>query len=317
MFWAISAGRKSMVDLEYLENIRLVSNPLGQRIVATLLLTANYRLFAEVDVRLENEERIPRGETVIFAMNHTDRYNYWPFQWKMWREKRFPFTTVWVKGKYYRNAMLGRFFDWCNLIPVPSMGYLVEEFYRKNFKKKIDKKEYRLIKDLIDGKNQIGEVMKKLTPEAAHLLKDNFLEFVRNYHEQLMRRVAELSRKALFERNLNMIIFPEGTRSLKLGEGKTGLAQLALHTEKKIVPVGCSNSDRVYSGHLPFARSGRIIYRIGEPLSVDHQLKEFRISEGFTLFSKESQEKFKKQFEGVTRIVMDSINEMLDERHRR
>jgi len=187
-----------MVDLEYLENIRLVSNPLGQRIIASLLLTTNYRLFADVDVRLENEDRIPRGETVIFAMNHTDRYNYWPFQWKMWSEKRFPFTTVWVKGKYYRNAMLGKFFDWCNLIPVPSRGYLVEEFYSRNFKKRIDKNEYRLIKDVIDGKNQIGEVMKKLTPEAAHLLKDNFLEFVRNYHEQLMSRVAELSRKALF-----------------------------------------------------------------------------------------------------------------------
>jgi len=306
-----------MVDLEYLENISLVSRPIGQRIVGAFLLTANYRVFADVDVRIENGESIPRNETVIFAMNHTDRYNYWPFQWKLWREKCFPFTTVWVKGKYYRNAMLGKFFDWCNLIPVPSMGYLVEEFYRKNFRKKIDKNEYRLIKDLIDGKNQIGEVLRKLTPEAANLLKDNFLDFIKHYHEQLMSRVAELSRKALLEKNLNMIIFPEGTRSLKLGEGKTGLAQLALHTEKKIVPVGCSNSDRVYSGHLPFARSGRITYRVGEPLSVDSQLKEFRIREGFTLFSKASQEKFKKQFEGVTRIVMDSINELLDERHRR
>ncbi len=306
-----------MVDLEYLEKIRLVSRPLGQRIVARLLLTTNYRVFADVDVRVEDMERIPRNETVIFAMNHTDRYNYWPFQWKLWREKSFPFTTVWVKGKYYRNAVLGKFFDWCNLIPVPSMGYLVEEFYRKHFSKKIDKNEYRIIKDLIDGKRHLGEALKKLTPETAVMLKDHFVESIRSYHEALMSRVAELSRKALFEENLNLIIFPEGTRSLTLGEGKTGLAQLALHTGKKIVPVGCNNSDQVYSGHLPFARSGRITYRVGEPLSLDDQLKDYRVEEKFTLFSKESQARYKDQFEAVTRVVMESINRIVDERYRR
>jgi len=306
-----------MVDLEYLEKIRLVSRPLGQRIVARLLLTTNYRVFADVDVRVEDMERIPRNETVIFAMNHTDRYNYWPFQWKLWREKSFPFTTVWVKGKYYRNAVLGKFFDWCNLIPVPSMGYLVEEFYRKHFSKKIDKNEYRIIKDLIDGKRHLGEALKKLTPETAVMLKDHFVEAIRSYHEALMSRVAELSRKALFEENLNLIIFPEGTRSLTLGEGKTGLAQLALHTGKKIVPVGCNNSDQVYSGHLPFARSGRITYRVGEPLSLDDQLKDYRVEEKFTLFSKESQARYKDQFEAVTRVVMESINRIVDERYRR
>jgi 1-acyl-sn-glycerol-3-phosphate acyltransferase len=306
-----------MIDLEHFEKIQLASRPLGQRIVGTLLLTSNYRLFADVDVRVENMERIPRGETVIFAMNHTDRYNYWPFQWKLWREHCFPFSTVWVKGKYYRNALLGKFFDWCKLIPVPSMGYLVEELYRNTFKKKIDAHEYRILKDLIDGKCQFGEALKKLAPETALMLKDNFAESLKSYHETLMSRVAELSRKALLEMNLNVLIFPEGTRSLKLGEGRTGLAQLALHTGKKIVPVGCNHSEQVYRGHLPFAKSGKVIYRIGEPLSVEDQLKEFRIKDKFTLFSKESRTKYGEQFEAVTRIVMEEINQVVDEQYRR
>jgi hypothetical protein len=50
---------------------------------------------------------------------------------------------------------------------------------------------------------------------------------------------------------------------------------------------------------------------------VDDKLKEFRITEPFKLFSRESQQKYRVQFEGVTRVVMDSINELLDERHRR
>ena len=39
-------------------------------------------------------------EPVIFAMNHTDRYNYVPFQYGLWQEKD-RFTATWVKGKYY------------------------------------------------------------------------------------------------------------------------------------------------------------------------------------------------------------------------
>ena len=80
--------------------------------------------------------------------------------------------------------------------------------------------------------------------------------------------------------------------------------------------MGCNNSDLVYRGHLPFAKSGAITYRIGEPLSVDDRLKEFRINEPFKLFSRESQQKYRAPFEGVTKIVMDSINGLLDERHR-
>jgi hypothetical protein len=73
----------------------------------------------------------------------------------------------------------------------------------------------------------------------------------------------------------------------------------------------------VYTGHSPFAKTGAITYRIGDPLTVDDRLKEFRIAEPFKLFSRESQQKYRAQFEGVTTIVMDSINELLDERHQR
>lgn len=305
-----------MVDLEHLNSIQLVSLPIGQNILARLLLAPNYHLFAKVDIRVENVENIPRDETVIFAMNHTDRYNYWPFQYKLWRLK-FPYTTVWVKGKYYRSQALGKVLDWCNLIPVPSMGYLVEEFYKKTFKKKIDREQYRAVKDIIDGIYEKPEHHPKLSTETTMLLKDNFIDFIRKYHEQLMEKVAELSGKALCEKGLNLIIFPEGTRSLKLAEGRTGIAQLALHTGKKIVPVGCNNSEEVYSGTLPFAKSGTITYRVGKPLSPDGELKEFRIPEPFKLFSKESQKKYKEQFEGVTKLVMESIHNILDEKYRK
>ena len=306
-----------MVDLDYLKKIRLVSKPMGQRLVAALWLLPNYRIFAKVEIQIENIERIPHGENVIFAMNHTDRFNYWPFQYKLWSMKRFPFTTVWVKGKYYSNVLLAKGLDLCNLIPVPSMGYLIEEFYKKKFKQRLDRNVYRDIKDVIDGKYASIESYPKKAVEVIHSMGDHFVEYVHNYYNLVMERVAELSQKALCEMNLNLIIFPEGTRGITLGEGKTGLAQIALATGKKVVPVGCNNSDAIYTGSLPFAKSGVITYRIGKPLSVQDKLKEYRIEEKFKLFSKESQQTYKRHFEQVTNIVMVSINQLLDEKYRR
>jgi 1-acyl-sn-glycerol-3-phosphate acyltransferase len=305
-----------MIDVAYLKKIKLVSHPLGQKIVAHCLLLPNYRLFAKVDIRIENDERIPRGESVIFAMNHTDRFNYWPFQYKLLQMREFPFTTVWVKAKYYKNAFLAKGLDLCNLIPVPSMGYLIEEYYRKKFNRKMDKGLYRAVKDMIEGRLAEAGPQERAAIEAVQAMGEHFSDFVRAQYEGVMEKVAELSRTALCEQKLNLIIFPEGTRSVKLAEGRTGLAQLALHTEKRIVPVACNNSEEVYRGSLPFAGSGRITYRIGEPLSVHDRLKAFRIREPFRLLSRESQQRYREQFEGVTRVVMESINRMLDEKYR-
>jgi len=306
-----------MIDIEYLKKIKLVSEPFGQKIVAHLLLLPNYSIFQKVDIRIENHERIPRGESVIFAMNHTDRFNYWPFQYKLLKMREFPFTTVWVKAKYYKNTFLAKGLDLCNLIPVPSMGYLIEEYYRKKFNRKMDKGLYRTVREMIEGRLAEAGPQERAAIEALQAMGEQFTKFVGLQYEGVMEKVAELSRTALCERKLNLIIFPEGTRSVKLAEGRTGLAQLALHTGKRIVPVACNNSEMVYRGSLPFARSGRITYRIGEPLSVNDQLKPFRILEPFRLLSRESQLRYREQFEGVTRIVMESIDRMLDAKYRR
>ena len=66
-----------MLDLERLHGIRLSARPRVQRVVAAALLTPNYYLPPRVRIVFENLERLPAGP-VLFAMNHTDRFNHRP-----------------------------------------------------------------------------------------------------------------------------------------------------------------------------------------------------------------------------------------------
>ena len=129
-------------------------------------------------------------------------------------------------------------------------------------------------------------------------------------------RVAQISLGALFEKKLSIIIFPEGNRSVQLSEGRNGIAQLALHSDKTVIPIGCNGSEAIYPSSSPFAKSGTITYRIGEPMTVHDHLEDFRIREKFQLFSKKSQEKYKEVFDAATRTIMKKIDMLLDERYR-
>ncbi|MBN2283290.1 MAG: 1-acyl-sn-glycerol-3-phosphate acyltransferase [Deltaproteobacteria bacterium] len=304
------------VDLDYLNRIKISAVPNFQKVIGHLVLTPNYHLFSKVDIRIDGVEHIPKDENVILAMNHTDRFNYWPLQYKLWKLKEYPYTTVWVKGKYYRNAVLAKMLDWCNLIPVPSMKYLIEEMFEKKVGRRLKEDEYRAIKDLVDGRIEALGAASNRGLELAAQIHDDFMEFIRHYYASVMDRVAELSITAIVEKKLNVIIFPEGTRSTTLGEGKTGMAQLAAGTKTTIVPIGCNNSDALYPGSSPFAKSGQVIYRVGEPLSFDGALRDLRIDEDFKIFSAESREKYEDVFNEITRIAMERINALVDERYR-
>ncbi|MEI7590162.1 MAG: lysophospholipid acyltransferase family protein [Deltaproteobacteria bacterium] len=297
-----------MLDLGFMKKHNITSYSIAQKIFALLFLFPNYYLFRKVDIKVEGADNIPKKENVIFAMNHTDRFNYWPFQFYLLRNG-YPETTVWVKGKYYRHPLLAKGFNLANCIPVPSIGYLIEEFHYQRSKKYISKEDYRTIKDAIDGIGCFDQ------DKANAILGIHSVSLMKEYYEQIMSEVARLTRMALFEKHISLIIFPEGTRTIKIKDGLTGIAQVALHTKKLVVPVACNNSEQIYPGSSPVAQSGQIIYRIGKPMSVNDDFSPYRINEPFNLLSKHSQIKYKENFEGATKLIMSRINEMLDEKY--
>jgi 1-acyl-sn-glycerol-3-phosphate acyltransferase len=104
---------------------------------------------------------------------------------------------------------------------------------------------------------------------------------------------------------LVLMVFPEGTRSPtgELQRPKDGLAMLALRSNATIVPIGVSNTDRVWPKGRPIPRiGGHATLRVGEPFRLEDELPE-----GLDR---------KAQKSAATDLIMRRIAALLDERHR-
>ena len=102
-----------------------------------------------------------------------------------------------------------------------------------------------------------------------------------------------------------LMIFPEGTRSPtgELQKPKDGLAMLALRTGAPIVPIGISNTDRVWpKGQLLPRPGGHATMRIGRPFRLSDELPEG--------LDRKSAKK------AATELIMRRIAAQLDPRHR-
>ena len=305
-----------MIDEERLNKIHLHPIPYFQKVVGTLMLMPNYNFpLRKTKIVLENADNIPREGGAIFVMNHTDRYNYWPFQYQLWREKR-GYTATWVKGKYYENPYLAWFMDAANNIPLPSKGYVLTKDFQGRMERTPAPEEYKAIKGYVDGKLSVEEAGQQGGTAVATFLQgpwkegDTYAEDLEARFIRMMQRVVAITKEGL-AKGLNLLIFPQGTRSKRLTRGHTGAAQMILHTEHPVIPVGCNGSDHAYPGNSPLSSGGRIVYRIGKPLTVDDALQPFRIDEPFVPFT-DSAAKHQETFRKLTDYLMDRINELLD-----
>jgi 1-acyl-sn-glycerol-3-phosphate acyltransferase len=102
-----------------------------------------------------------------------------------------------------------------------------------------------------------------------------------------------------------LMIFPEGTRSPtgELQKPKDGLAMLALRTGAPIVPIGISNTDRVWPKGKLLPRPGRhATMRVGHPFRLADELPA-----GLDRKSAKT---------AATDLIMRRIAALLDARHR-
>lgn len=310
-----------MLDLPRINRIELNDRPRVQRFIGWVFLTPNYGLPPRVRIDFENFERVPK-EPVIYAMNHTDRYNYWPFQYHLWRAAD-RYTATWVKGKYYENKFLGQFMELTNNIPTVSRGYLITKDFNVALQRAPSNDEYRVLRDWVNAASLdteaklAGEVPKPLLEQARNPLgrafeptKESYADYINDLFRSMMKRFVELNAEA-FDKGLDVLIFPQGTRSKHLSKGHIGLSEIALKFKRTVVPVGCNGTDRLYPGGSPVAKGGDVVYRFGEPLHYD-DMKEFHIDEDYAPFTAAAEEKHREKFQGLADVIMDRINPLLD-----
>ena len=313
-----------MLDIPRLERIRLSRYPLAQKLIGSLGLWPNYHLPPRVEIVLEDADRIPEG-SVIYAMNHTDRYNYFPFQFQMWRTTD-RFTATWVKGKYYENFFLGKFMELTNNLPTVSRGYLVTQDFKSVMKRNPTSDEYAALRGWVDetARGHGGatpdlpaDVAERLLVEPRNVLgyafepeRESYPVYINSIFRVMMELFVALNQRAL-DLGLDLLIFPQGTRSIRLIRGHIGLAEMALYFQATVVPVGCSGSDLVHPGASPFAKGGRIVYRVGEPIPYK-EMERFHVPSDFTPFDPLHEARHREKLQGFVDVVMDRINDLLD-----
>lgn len=316
-----------MLDLPRLQRIQLNPRPRFQRVIALSFLAPNYNLPPRVRITLEGLHRLPR-RPVIFAMNHTDRYNYWPFQYALWRQAG-RYTCVWVKGKYYEHPLMGWFMEQINSIPTISRGYVIARDVLSTLKRPPEEHTYRALRELVERVALGGDPAPPPPDVASPVLfhtprnvlgldfdprREPWAIFINRLFGAMTARFVELNQEAL-RLGLDTIIFPQGTRSVQLSRGHSGIAQIALKFKATIVPVGCNGSERVYTSSSPWARGGDITYRIGQPIPYD-DIARFHPGHDFQPLTPEVERSAGDRFQALTDLVMDRINDLLDPPYR-
>lgn len=320
-----------MLTLDTLDSITLKPVPYGQKVVG-MFVRANYRFpLTRTKIRVEGLDNIPRGERVFIAMNHPDRYNYWPFQVELWK-RRDEYTATWVKGKYYNSEWMQRFMVATANIPTPSKGYIITLDVTQTLGAPPSDALYRVLRRALDeprtadeahadGKaagverdlDRLGATRRSLLGYDFDPARESYVDALRHVFNLMMSKFVSLNEHAL-DQGLRVIVMLEGTRSVRLSQGKPGLAQMAIRTGATIVPVGANNSDLAYPGNNPFSRGGHITYRVGRPLTPTGALAPFQIDEPFQPFTADA-DRFADTFTAVTDLVMDRLTGLLDDRH--
>lgn len=316
-----------MLDLARLNGIRLHARPRSHRFIGSTFLRACYEPFGRVERVFEGLEKLP-PTPVIVAMNHTDRYNYFPWQYHLYHHQN-RFTATWVKGKYYENAAIGAFMEMTNNIPTTSRGYIIAKDYVLTVGQKPSPAQYEWLRRSVDAVMYGEPVPEQNVPIPDVLFArprtilgvpwspdmGSWQQGIAATFTAMMARFVEMNREAR-DLGLDIIVFPEGTRTRRISRGHTGIAQMALFLKMPIVPVGCSGCDVLYPGGNPVPRSGRVVYRVGDVIPVE-TLQQWSPVDAFTPFSPHDERRLRAPLQNLVDTVMDRINDLVDEPYRR
>ena len=192
-----------MVTLDSMQRLDLRRYPRLQVLTVNVVLRPDYAFPRKTEIVVEGIERLSSASPVFIAMNHTDRYNGFPFQAELYREER-GFTCPWTKAKYFKYPPLTWFLLTANGIPVPSRGYILASEYRRHVGRYPDHHEYAALAGIVDAAAGGKEAAPASLPGAVGAFLSSYarehpMGFRRRFwlqYEGMMAEVVRLTRRA-------------------------------------------------------------------------------------------------------------------------
>ena len=102
---------------------------------------------------------------------------------------------------------------------------------------------------------------------GTHLKSAGHIPVPKDNPREAMRALAEAG-KAIRDKNISVLVFPEGGRSLEgLQPFKEGAALLGIKAGVPIVPIGLRGTLDVLPMHSVHLRRGHVVLRVGDPVA--------------------------------------------------
>lgn len=302
-----------MLDLDSMQALPARPSASGLRAIEALVWRWWRR--AGVEVALEGWDGLPQGP-VIFAMNHSHKYDFLMFRVPMQRRGR-PAQT-WVKARAWNDLGMRWFLGRHGNLPLLSRGYILASDFQAVHGRRPQEAEYRTMRDALDQGSPLpeGPLWDALRQRRRAILglpyapsRQSWQGAIAQVYQQAMEHTLERSRQAIAQGS-SLHIYPQGTVTSRLTRGRSGAVQAAAALGLPLVPVGCSGVRRAMPGKgLGFA-PGRVVLRFGAPLYV----RAFQVSgeQQPRPFVPGWEARHRALLERETRRLMLAINDLLE-----
>ena len=141
-------------------------------------------------------------------------------------------TKIWFLGVLDKilapeHKWLGKFMEMTNNIPAPSKGYIMTRDFISSVGRSPDRAEYTALRELAAGKtvdagslpNEIATLPRDMLGREFLPEQESYADCVRELLAEMNVRFLELNQEA-FDKGLDLLIFPQGTRSIRLSRGR-------------------------------------------------------------------------------------------------
>lgn len=268
-------------------------------------------------IDVEGWDRLP-DRPAILATNSTQKQDFMALR-VLAEQRGVPCVTV-TKAKNYHQPVMAWLLGRLGVVPIASKGYFLLVDFTQTLGRRPTDPEYRAVRDHVDrGTDLPPGPLQLLLHRPRQVVGHRFdpaqeawRTFLRRIYRQSLQETVRLAREAA-DAGYHIQMYPEGTVSPTLGQGRIGAVQLAVALGLPLLPVGMSGCPDAFWGDSPLVRGGRIQLRVGELLPVPPDL----VPASFVPFDPDAETTHRAALQGLTDTLMDRIDALLDPPFRR